>query len=218
MSAKSRYSAIPKRKRHLPAIAFNRLTIGLFLTGFLSGWICANLFQAYLYEPVFALFQNTVNNLSSLNIQSKNLFFYCWKEYLKLFFLLLFFALTNVWRIYYTAFTLYTGFKQGLLLAFCLLLGGAGGILQYLCFLLPQTLLLIPVFLTLLNQLELLHSSLFATKQSENTSGFFKNAQKRQLLFSKLPFLLLCILFLTACSFLESYLNLPLLQYYHSKI
>jgi len=162
---------------------------------------------------VLLLFENTLNNLSSLEINGRDVFFYSLKENLKVFFLLVFFAMTNVWRFYYAGFTLYTGFSQGLFCSFCMILSGAGGSLQYLFFLLPQSLLLAPVFLVCICHLEELHCNLFTSESNDSSKGIFQNAKKRQLLLSKLPFFLICIILLAASALLEGYLNIPLLKY-----
>ena len=213
MPIKSRYNSIPKRRRHYLMTSFSRLTIGLFLAGFILGNFSGHLFKEHLYNSVLLLFENTLNNLSSLEINGKDVFFYSLKENLKVFFLLVFFAMTNVWRFYYASFTLYTGFSQGLFCSFCMILKGAGGAFQYLLFLLPQSLLLAPVFLLCICRLEELHCNLFTTESNDSSKGIFQNAQKRQLLFSKLPFLLICIILLIGGALLEGYLNIPLLKY-----
>lgn len=213
MPIKSRYSTMPKRRQHSLMSSFSRLTIGLFLAGFILGNLSGHLFKEHLYNSVLLLFENTLNNLSSLEINGKDVFFYSLKENLKVFFLLVFFAMTNVWRFYYAGFTLYTGFSQGLFCSFCMILSGVGGSLQYLFFLLPQSLLLAPVFLLCICHLEELHCNLFTTESSDSSKGIFQNAKKRQLLLSKLPFFLICIILLIASALLEGYLNIPLLKY-----
>ena len=217
MSAKIKYSSLPKRKRHIPITVFSRLTIGLFFLGFLAGCFSTTLLKDQLYEPVLALFRSTVNNLPYLEIRHQNVFLYSLVENLKIFLLLVFFAMTNVWKLYYTGFTLYTGFSQGLLFSFCLLLSNTLGVLQYLCFLLPQTLLLVPVLLYLMSQLDEFHSCLFTPESSDTSGGFFSGGKKRQLFFTRLPLFLTCILLFTICALLEGYLNIPLLKYFHLK-
>lgn len=213
MPVKSKYSTIPKRRHRYLLTGFSRLTIGLFLAGFILGNLSGHLFKEPLYNPVLLLFENTLNNLSSLEINGRDVFFYSLKENLKVFFLLIFFAMTNVWRFYYAGFTLYTGFSQGLFCSFCMILSGAGGSLQYLFFLLPQSLLLAPVFLVCICHLEELHCNLFTSESNDSSKGIFQNAKKRQLLLSKLPFFLICIILLAASALLEGYLNIPLLKY-----
>lgn len=217
MSAKIKYSSLPKRKRHFPITVFSRLTIGLFFLGFLAGCFSGTLLKNQLYEPVLTLFQSTVNNLPYLEIKYQNVFFYSLKENMKIFLLLVFFAMTNVWKLYYTGFTLYTGFSQGLLFSFCLLLSSTLGVLQYLCFLLPHALLLAPVFLYLMEQLDEFHSCMFTPENGDTSGGIFSGSKKRQLFFTKLPLFLTCILLLSICALLEGYLNIPLLKYFHAK-
>lgn len=218
MSAILKHTFLPKRKHHLTIATYSKLTIGLFLLGALGGCLCTNLLKDYLYEPVLTLFQNTLTNLPSLKISSKEVFWYSLKDYLKCFLLLCFFALTNVWRIYSAGFTLYTGFTHGLLFSFCLFINHITGILQYLCFLLPHTLLLAPIFLLTISHLEVLHNDLFALEKNDSSHGILGNPKKRQLLFSKLPLFFLCIILLVIGALLEGYLNIPLLKYFHAKI
>jgi hypothetical protein len=210
---KSRYQALPKRRHQSLITGFSGLTIALFLLGFIAGNFGGHLFKDHLYNSVLLLFENTLNNLSTLEINGKDVFLYSLKENLKIFFLLVFFAMTNVWRFYYAGFTLYTGFSQGLFCSFCMILSGAGGFVQYLFFLLPQSLLLAPVFLLCICHLEDLHCDLFSSENSDNSKGILQNAKKRQLIISKLPLLLICIVLLTAGALLEGYLNIPLLKY-----
>lgn len=216
MSIRPKYSRLPKQKQHFPLTGFSRLTIGLFLIGFLAGCVTANLLENSLYAPALTLFQNTVSQISSLDINRNDVFLYSMKENIKYFLLLLFFALTNVWRLYYTGYTLYTGFSHGLLCTFCMLLYHAGGVMEYFCFLLPQALLLVPAFLYLINHMETLHRDWFSSDNREPSHTFLPNAKKRQLLVSKLPVLLICLLLLVCSALLEGYLNIPLLKYYHS--
>lgn len=217
MPAILRRSAIPRRRHNLSLTSFSSLAAGLFLLGFLSACFLVALLRDSLYEPVATLFQNTVEEIPSLSVTKSNMFFYSIREHLKIFLLLAFFSFTNAWRLCCSGYMLYTGFTQGLFFAFCLLLKGAGGFMQYLCFLLPQSLLLIPVFFLLIDQLDQLHSDFFTQRQIPEENGAFPGMQKGQLLLSKLPFLLLCIFLLVACAFLEGYLNVPLLRYYHAK-
>lgn len=216
MSARIKYSSLPKRKHHVPITVFSRLTIGLFFLGFLTGCFCTALLKKQLYEPVLTLFQSTVNSLPFLEIRCENVFLYSLFENLKLFLLLTFFSMTNVWKLYYTGFTLYTGFSQGLLFCFCLLLNSTLGILQYFCFLLPHALLLVPVYLYFTSRLDEFHSGLFSPDNNDASGGIFTNGKKRQLFFAKLPLFLVCILLLIVCALLEGYLNIPLLRYFHT--
>lgn len=217
MSAKIKYSALPKRKRHFPITVFSRLAIALFFLGFLAGCFSGTLLKKQLYEPVLTLFHSTVNSLPYLEIKYQNVFLYSLRENLKIFLLFVFFAMTNVWKLYYTGFILYAGFSHGLLFSFCLLLSSTLGVFQYLCFLLPHALLLVPVLLYLMSQLDEFHSCLFTPENSDTSGGIFSGSKKRQLFFTKLPLFFTCILLLAACALLEGYLNIPLLKYFHSK-
>lgn len=218
MPFKTPQSAVSNQKKRSFLSSFSKLTIILFFVGFLTGCLAANLLEDSLYAPALALFQNTLKNISSLAISRNDVFLYSCKENIKFFLLLIFFSLTNVWRLYYTGFTLYTGFSHGLLCSFCVLLYGPGGIIRYFCFLLPQVLFLAPAFLFAMRHLEALHSSWFFSEEKESAQTFFFHSKRRQLLFSKLPPLLLCVILLLCSALLEGYLNIPLLKYYHSSL
>lgn len=204
---------IPKRRQHSPRwLVFPDWPSGFFwwvlfweiLAAISSKSICITLYCCYL-----KIRWTTLPHWKSIAKMS----FSIARRKLKNLFLLAFFALTNVWRFYYAGFTLYTGFSQGLFCSFCMILSGAGGSLQYLLFLLPQSLLLAPVFLLCICHLEELHRNLFTAENAENSKGIFQNAKKRQLLLSKLPFFFICIILLTVGALLEGYLNIPLLKY-----
>lgn len=179
---------------HIPLTKFSKVTIGLFALGFLFGCLSVHFFEEYLYATVSDLFHNTINQLPWLDIDRNEVFLFSLKDHILFFLLLIFFSLTNVWRIFYFGSTIYIGFLQGLLFSFCTMTYGLGGILQYFCFLLPQSILLVPVFLFILNRLELLHQNWFAPENRDSERSFFLCApKKRQLLLCQLPFFFVCI-------------------------
>ncbi|MCD7825559.1 MAG: stage II sporulation protein M [Clostridiaceae bacterium] len=192
---------------------FQKLTIALFLIGFVLGGMLGNILESALYAPVLSLFQNTVKKLPSLDINRNDVFLFCFQENLKCYLLLVFFSMTNAWRCYYFIFLLYSGLCYGLLFTFCTLLNGLGGIPQFLCFLLPQAILSIPLFLILLKKLEAFHTSWFLPEN--NTGSGFLHQKKRVLLIRQFPLFLVFILLLLVSSLLEGYLNLPLIQYFN---
>lgn len=212
------HSAPSKQKKRSLLNNFSKLTIGLFFVGFLAGCLAASLLEDSLYAPALALFQNTIKHISSLAISRNDVFLYSCKENIKFFLLLVFFSLTNAWRLYYVGFTLYTGFSHGLLCTFCFLLYGPGGIIIYFCFLFPQVLLLAPAFLLTVRHLEELHCFWFSAEDKESSRNMFLPSKRRQLLFSKLPPLLFCAILLLCSALLEGYLNIPLLKYYHGSL
>lgn len=94
---------------------------------------------------------------------------------------------------------------------------GIGGIVEFLCFLLPHTLITLPVFLSTMNRLELLHEAWFFCAAGEKKSSrFFFDKGKRQLLLKQLPCIFLYILLLLCAALLEGYVNIPLLKQYHA--
>ena len=214
MSFKMPHPTPSKQKKHSFLTVFSKFAIGLFLIGFLTGCFAANLLEDSIYAPALALFQNTTKNISTLAISRNDVFLYSFKENIKYFLLLVFFSLTNAWRLYFTGFTLYTGFSHGLLCTFCVLLYGPGGIIGYFCFFLPQALVLIPAFLLSARHLEELHCCWFASEDKEHSVY----QKRRQLIFSKLPPLLFCVILLLCSALLEGYLNILLLKYYNSAL
>lgn len=170
------------------------LTAGGVVFGYIVGWLLRHNLLAAAQSTFEELFQT----LEATSIRHAPLFFLCAKQQLKQFALLLFFSLTNAWLCYLCCFLLYTGVSNGLLLCFCVQLGGQSGWWDYCCFLLPQCLLYIPVYLILITKFHELRRS----------------AQKKQSLLSGLPLLLLCLLFLGLGCIAETFLNPPLLQWY----
>lgn len=205
------------KKNKTALSGFSKITIGIFLLGFIPGCICAHFFEDYLYGTVISLFENTVNQIPWLSIDRNEIFLLSFREHTTYLLLLVFFALTNVWRLYYIGSTIYVGFSQGLFFSFCTMTYGIGGVLQYFCFLLPQGALLVPVFLFAINRLENLHRDWFCsdTQEYRRTLSFF-TPQKKQLIFHQLPFFFLCIILLLLCAVLEGYLNVPLIKAYNS--
>lgn len=204
-------------KMFLSLSRFSKITIFLFLLFFGCGSITGNFCKVDLYSDILSLFSTTTQKLTTLEIDRNAVFLYSFGEHLKFFFLLCFFSFTNVWRLYYTSAIAYTGFSNGLLFIFCLLINGTGGILQFCCFILPQALCLIPFYLCTLKQLEYLHHEWFTSDHVDYTvKHIFPGRKKRQLLLSQLPLCIISILLLALCSLLEGYLNVPLLLHYNS--
>lgn len=214
---KKKFSA-SKRNIYKRQSAFTKLTVGLFFLGLLTGCLLTNLFKASLYEPVLNLFQNTIHKIPERNVSFQDIFFYSLKNSIKYFFLLCFFSFTNMWRICCGSLTLYTGFRYGLLLGFCILVNHLNGIIQFSGFMLPQSLFFAPVFLLAICHLDQLHENIFSSECKEGAPHILSNAKKRQFLFSKLPLFLLCLVLLAGCALLEGWFNLPLLKYIHTKI
>lgn len=174
-------------------------SILLYLAGLLIGYLCGQLFRNSLYLPVKDTYEGLLAGISTTEIQFFPLFLLCLKQQCKNFLLLLFFSCTNVWLFYLSGYLLYRGFTGGLLLLFCTMLHGISGIWGFFCFLMPQALLYIPVYLCLIHKL---HST-----RDGNQKGIP--------FLHEIPSILLLLLFLLAGCILESTLNLPLLRWYH---
>ncbi|MDD7402318.1 MAG: stage II sporulation protein M [bacterium] len=215
MLQKNKKSSRKKPTFSFPLSYISRLTIGLFFLGFLTGCVGTHFLQNTVYGSVTSLFRSTISQLPWLSISRNEIFLLSFKNNLSYFLILAFFSITNVWRFYYVVSTVYSGFTQGLLFSFCIMTYHIGGILQYFCFLLPQCLVLVPVFLYAIRHLEDLHQNWFGDNCYEKKHSFLTQ-QKRQLLFRQLPFFFTCIALLLFCAVLEGYLNVPLIKSYNS--
>lgn len=174
-------------------------SILLYLAGMLIGYLCGQLLKNSLYQTVKDTYEGLLSGISTTKIQFFPLFLLCLKQQCKDFLLLLFFSCTNVWLLYLSGYLLYRGFTGGLLLLFCTMLYGVSGIWGFFCFLMPQAILYIPVYLCLIHKL---HSA--------------RDGKQKGIPFlHEIPSILLLLLFLLGGCVLESTLNLPLLRWYH---
>lgn len=174
-------------------------SILLYLTGMLFGYLCGHLLRSSLYSTVKNTYEGLLSGISGTNIQLLPFLALCVKQQCKDFLMLAFFSCTNVWLFYLSGYLLYRGFTGGLLLLFCTMLHGIGGIWRFFCFLMPQALIYVPVYLCLIYKL---HSA-----RQKTQTGIP--------LLHEIPALLLLLLLLLAGCVLESTLNLPLLRWYH---
>lgn len=174
-----------------------------FFIGFLAGALTTHFFKTSLYAPVLGLYQTLLIQLQALEVDSSTLFLLAAKKHLKYILLLWFFSFTNIWKYYYRLFLIYSGFQNGLLFSFCLIMNGPFGIVGYLCFLLPQTILLVPSYMIAISHCDILQESL--TRDSFSQS-------KKQLTIHQLPaFLVSTALLLLGC-LLEGFLNPAVLR------
>lgn len=174
-----------------------------FFIGMLAGGLTAHFLKTSLYAPVLRLYQTLLSQLQSLEVDSSILFLLAAKKHLKYFLLLWFLSLTNIWKYYYRLFLVYAGFQNGLLLSFCLIMNGLTGIIGFLCFLLPQSLLLVPAYIIAICRCDLLQENLGRDSFSQS---------KKQLILHQLPpFLVSAALLLLGC-LLEGFLNPSLLR------
>lgn len=174
-----------------------------FAIGIILGITIAHLLRSGLYASVFHLYQNLLNQLQSLEINVQDFFLLALRKNLKYFIVLCFFAFTNVWKYYYRFFLIYAGFQNGLLLSFCIQLKGIGGIIGYLCFLMPQAVLFVPAYLIAICHCCHLHNNLHSI-----------TATKRQAILCELPFLLAALALLLLGCLLEAAFNPSLLRLY----
>lgn len=186
-----------KRSPYLPVIYF------FFLSGLLAGAVLSHFLKTSLYAPVLGLYQTLLSQLQALEIDSCALFLLAARKHMKYFLLVWFFSFTNIWKYYYRIFLLYSGFQNGLLLTFCLLMNGASGVIGFLCFLLPQFLLLAPAYIIAICRCELFQEAL-------EQSSF--PTTKKQLILRQLPSFLVSLALLLLGCLLEGYLNPALLR------
>lgn len=191
---------------------FSGYTAALFAVGMIFGSLFAFFFTQNISEDSLNTFSSTLTGAGTLSISSADVSLFAFQENCKCFALLFFFSFTNVFRIYHVFFFGYTGFSYGLFLEYCILSYGPEGILTFVCCCIPHCLILVFVYLSACTCLDALNVQFFQIRQSTSKRPFFLSAQKRQLFFRQLPFLLRSFLFLLLASLAEGYVNLPLLQ------
>ena len=84
------------------------------------GAVLGHLLRTELFADINAEFEQILLALDTKSIHYPSLFRLCTSTQFKQLFLLCFFSLTNAWVFYLTFYCLYTGFRCGLLLSFCL--------------------------------------------------------------------------------------------------
>lgn len=185
-----------------------------------AGMACACLFANLFKNSIFGAAADTLKklteNLSQKGLSGAEVTLYSFTANSKYVLLLFFFSFTNVWKLYSRCFVFYIGFLQGILLSCCLFLKGFSGIFFYLALLVPHSLLLAPVYLFLLQQLEKWHcGSLYRECNScaETENGFPQ--KKKQVLIQILPLFFLTLILLLFGAWMEGYLNIPLLRLFH---
>ena len=197
-------------------------TLALFFLGTTLGFLATHLLRDSLYAPLLSLYQTLKAQLDTVDADRYTIFLLSFRGQLKLFLLLWFFSLTNVWRYYLWGFSVYTGFCKGLLLSFCLLISGAGGILDFLCFQFPQCLLMVPGYGMTIYHCHRLNHQLncnyipLSHQESTHSTGKASHQEfpvgKKQLILHQLPCFLLDGTLLALGSLLEGYCNLSLLH------
>ena len=162
------------------------------------GAVLGHLLRTELFDDINAEFEQILLALDTKSIHYPSLFRLCTSTQFKQLFLLCFFSLTNAWVFYLTFYCLYTGFRCGLLLSFCLTHNVHSGFFDFLCFLLPHCLLYIPAYLLLINMLQQIRDQ----------------KAKKQSLLQGLPILLVSICLLFAGCLCEAFINPSLMQWY----
>lgn len=189
----------------LPAVC--KVVLFFAVIGIITGCITGNLLKTSLYSPLLTIYNDITGRIAELDINKSDIFFLSLKQNIKLSALLYLFALTNLWQYYYCAFSLYTGFTNGLLLAFNIILHGIPGIIRFFCYLCPQAFLFIPLYLFIISHCDKFH---FDYSEHGNLSG----AKKGKLLLKQFPFFIIIILLILTGSLMEAMLNLPLITWY----
>ena len=181
-----------------------RTVLFFFFASFLAGCLLSHVLFESLFETAFLEFKTDTVLIFHLGGEKISLLFYYFFLHIRVLFLLVFFSYTNVYKLYSRFFLCYTGMIQGILLTFCIHQKHFfKGIFTWLCFLMPHSLILGPFFL---------FAILFLQKTNETRSLSDTRRQKRELFLKQLPFCLLGISLIFAASFLEAYVNLPLLK------
>lgn len=189
---------------YLSALRQAENNLFLFLISMLTGCFLTNSFLETILYTAWQQFHTTTELILTISGKKEHLLFYYFFLHIRVFFLLIFFSYTNVWKIYYRIFLCYTGMVQGILFSFCLHKNRLfSGIIEYICFLIPQVLLLAPLYL---------FCFLSFGKMNDKLFGAGTKKQKRELLLKQFPIYVIAVFVLFISSFLEAYINLPLLQ------
>ncbi|MCX4325950.1 MAG: stage II sporulation protein M [Lachnospiraceae bacterium] len=210
--------SVPKKNtahKKLPVVC--KITLFFAVIGIIAGCVTGHLLKENLYSPLITIYNETINNIPGLDIDKSDIFLLAVKRNVKLFIFLYLFSLTNLWTYYYCAFSLYTGFTNGLLLAFNIILHGIPGIVRFLCYLCPQVLVFIPVYLAIIAHCDKLHNEFILCVSDypyENTYSYSPKQKKGKLALQQFPFIVLCLVLIAAGSFIEAHLNLPLVIWY----
>lgn len=181
-------------------------SISVFLfaaAGAAIGCILAYLLRNGIYSYIFHLYQTLLSQLQTLEVDRQDFFLLAARRLLKYYLLLWFFAFTNIWKYYYRLFSGYIGFQSGLLLAFCVQLNGLWGVVGFLCFLLPHSLLVIPAFLVSTRHCDRLHRQLHSI-----------TVPKHRLILCEFPYFFLSMVLLLLGCLLETCTNPALLRLY----
>lgn len=184
----------------------------LAIIGMACACLFANLLKSSLFSSTCSVLKQTLKILAQSNISKQELCLHSFSCQMKFFLLLFFFSCTNVWGFFYRAFLFYIGFLQGVLLSCCLFLKGFSGILMYFAFLFPQGLLLAPFYLCYIQYLEGWHHVWFSGKNPSEEKPLYFSEKKKQCLLQLLPLFIVSVILLFISSFLEGYVNLPLLR------
>lgn len=190
-------------EKKIPGIV--KIIIALFIAGMAIGILTGYFMKSSLYSPLITIYKDILSRLTSLDISRSEIFFLSLKRNLKYFVLIYMFAITNIWNWYYGAFLLYIGFSNGLLLTFNIILYGMAGSIRYLCYLFPQSLIFIPIYILIIAHCNSFHKTYYVCTDT---------AKKGKLLFRQFPFWIFIILFMIAGCILEAWLNLPLVIWY----
>lgn len=187
---------IPQTVKIIPAV---------FITGVIVGCITGYLMKSSLYSPLITIYNDILSRMNSLDINHSDIFFLSLRRNFKYFLLLYVFAITNLWSFYYSAFILYIGFSNGLLLAFNIILYGITGSVRYICYLFPQSVIFIPLYIVTITQCSYFHKRYYECTDT---------TKKGKLLLQQFPFFIAVLIILALGCITEAWLNLPLVLWY----
>lgn len=182
-----------------------KLVLILFMCGFAIGIITGNIFHRELYAPLSSLYNELYDKLSLLEINNSDIFFSALKRNLKFFILLYIFSVTNLWPFYCCSFSLYTGLTNGLFFMFNIIMYKTAGIFKFICFLFPQSIIYIPLYISIILRCHSLNRQLYSDNSKTDIT------KKGKLLIKQFPSILIYILLLLVCCLIESRINLQIL-------
>lgn len=184
------------------------------------GMACACLIANMTRHSIFAgaadILKQITDVLSQKGLAKSEVMLYSFTANCKFALLLFFFSFTNAWYLYSRCFVFYIGFLQGILLSCCLFLRGFSGIFFYLALLVPHAFLLAPAYLFLLQRLEGWHRGFPQGENSSSRPEASFSQKKKQLVLQILPLFFVMMIVLLLGAVLEGYLNVSLLQIFHS--
>lgn len=203
-------------KKHFCLSEYTMKNMVLCAVGMACACLIANMTRHSIFAGAADILKQITDVLSQKGLAKSEVMLYSFTANCKFALLLFFFSFTNAWYLYSRCFVFYIGFLQGILLSCCLFLRGFSGIFFYLALLVPHAFLLAPAYLFLLQRLEGWHRGFPQGENSSSRPEASFSQKKKQLVLQILPLFFVMMIVLLLGAVLEGYLNVSLLQIFHS--